>query len=292
MICSKNFQFEPLKQVTTVKTLFDPKLAVKTARVLQLPAVMNLTELTIIYLACGAPVGVYHFLSNRHRKDTSWLKSFFAALLWIPLCAQLLLVRITKALMQHRNITNFAITEEMAAIDDSKKVFEDFISRKLFAVSLFELREVIDRYAGLTNARNSKVEYPAKHEKELFRIGNDEYTDVSAVCLNRRNRKRLLFHQSEARKDFLKLLGELLTYGEAKKLGKHAIEFAKLLKDDEASASIKNLLKHFPQIAPARTVKELEKALWTQAIPKQPTDEMIPTQLKALTTTAISPTKD
>jgi len=252
---------------------------------------MNILDLTIIYLACGAPFGVYYYLVNRPQKN-GWLKSIFISLLWFPFAIQLLISRVTKRLSEREFSVKSRDRHESNELNRGKKNFEAFLPENGSFISLFELREIIDRYAGLTLAKNIDVAAPAKHEEELFRASGGTTLEISSICLNRRNRAKLLSHQRDARTDFLKMLGELFEFSRVEKLGKQAIGFVKLLKDDEALDSIELLIKNASQITRDISVKELEKDLWKQDIPIQPTNEPIPLHLKALTAAANAPTKD
>ena len=252
---------------------------------------MSLLDLTIIYLTCGAPFGVYYYLANRFTKHI-WIKSIFVLFLWFPFAIRLLISHITKELREREYSVKFHEQQEAKELEKAKKDFETFLPQNDHLVSLFEFREIIERYAGLTLAKNLDAAVPAKNDKELFKINGRKNIEISSVCLNRRNRATLLSHQRDARTDFLRILDELFEIGGDKKLGKHSFEFVKLLKDDEALASINSLLKNTLQIAHDKPVKELEKDLWKQDIPTQLNDKTIPLHLKAMTATVNAPTKD
>ena len=54
---------------------------------------MNLSDLIIIYLALGAPLGVYFNINNRNRFSPTklWIKTIFIFILWFPFLFKLVL---------------------------------------------------------------------------------------------------------------------------------------------------------------------------------------------------------
>jgi hypothetical protein len=52
---------------------------------------------------------------------------------------------------------------------------------------------MIERYIGLTYANQSKNEKAGLADTELFRISKNNNFELAAICLDRRNQKRLSF---------------------------------------------------------------------------------------------------
>ncbi|MFN0279845.1 MAG: hypothetical protein ACKVRN_14800 [Pyrinomonadaceae bacterium] len=73
------------------------------------------------------------------------------------------------------------------------------------AHKVYEFREVFDCYTGLTMSSNGNRS--VNSFDALFRIAKHENRTLATACLDRRNRQRLSFHQTRARKDFIDLLG-------------------------------------------------------------------------------------
>jgi hypothetical protein len=242
---------------------------------------MNISDLFIIYLACGAPCGVYFYLQNRKklRPANLWLKSFLTMFVWIPYAFVLL--------------HDFATKRKQARLLKEKSAFEEKLSnlqRRLLQFhfdssaehSLFEFREVLDRYAGLTFAAGSLNETPNAAESEIFRIALRENSRLAAECLHRRNSQRLQFHQNLARRDFLKVLSELkYSAAEPELLKAKALEFAKILSDAEAVEKIYEIFADSLQSANENAVKNLETEVWNPEITKQQPAKQIPIRLKA-----------
>ena len=258
---------------------------------------MNLRDLLIIYLACGAPFGVYYFLQNRNRTETKllWLKSLLRFVAWIPFALQM--VARTSFLTNLYN-NNFAHSSESdakkeLAIEEIKKVFENIFSPAEFSFSIYELREIFDRYVGLSlevQAENGEIS-PA--ETEIFRITNHGNKKLAEICLNRRNRTRFSFHQKLARRDFFEILKKFVEKSPARQtLFATAARLADLLGDSEAQIIIENLSKESLQTATQPSVRNMGEEIWKSETHKPLTDTKISTNLQVLTATANSSNKD
>jgi hypothetical protein len=253
-------------------------------------SLMNLYDFLIIYLACGAPFGVYYFLLNRKTPKFKHLrlKSVLNFLVWIPFAYQLL--RKSDIL---RRVFNKTFAQNPALDADAekniyaiRKRLEKIYLESRLKLSIYEAREIFERYAGLTlecqfEHINSQT---AQTKNGIFEITGHKNAELAAICLNRRNRKRLLFHQTEARRDFLHLLSELFDYGsDLENLKTAAIEFATLLKDTEARASIEKIFGFETQIEKASNVKSAETEIWKAETQKPLLTRPISTRLKTLT---------
>ncbi len=243
---------------------------------------MNYTDLIIIYLAGGSPFGVYYFFNSNGNKKLVWLKSVLIIFVWIPYAFQLLYSNVTSKLNNSKlsDISNQQNTlrNNLAKL---QRGFEDYLPTNKAEMSLFELREIIERYSELTTIQSELNGKPANHEKEIFRINGNNEIEISAICLNRRNHKRLLSHQTQAKSDFLKSLRILFnSTKDVKKLGEHSIEFVKLLNEDEALISVFELYKEFSQTLQESNVSNSEKDLWTTQEPKQSNTKQISIRLQ------------
>ena len=250
---------------------------------------MNLRDLFIIYLACGAPFGVYYFLQNRNELETKllWLKSFLRFVFWIPFAVRM--VARTSLLKNLYNNSFDAASESDAKkeveIEEIKKSFENIFARKSFLFSIYELRETFDRYVGLSfevQAENIEIS-PA--ETEIFRITNHDNKKLAEICLNRRNRKRLVFHQKLARRDFFEILKKIAENSENRQnLFETVLKLAVLLNDSEARKSIEILLQKSLQTEPQQSVKNTGEEPWNSDKHKLLTDNKISTNLQVLST--------
>lgn len=158
---------------------------------------MDLVELLIIYLACGAPFAVYRATSKSAQPESlHWLGIVGAFSAW-PISAVMLLWRRLdkKAKPARHEIEAIRQQIEDAAFDGNE------------TQSLFEFREVFYRLAGLADSLSENTE--TSLGTELFDIAGQHDTVIAARCLARLNRGRLLRHYADARHDFLNTIAEL-----------------------------------------------------------------------------------
>ena len=223
---------------------------------------MNLTDLFIIYFAGGAPFAVYYFLQNRHGKKTVSLrlKNLLVLLFWLPFAVFLLL--------KNRRFPEFDFLR--AAFNknaDGEKIYsfqkqiESVLLESGSDVSIFDFREIFERYAGLTIAAQNNAN--GESEKEIFRTAENENVELGAICLHRRNRNKLVRHQTEARRDFLQFVEQLSdSISDTELLQYSAIESAKILKDDAAQKSLEKMFAENLQTGKHLNVEYSEKDLW------------------------------
>lgn len=234
---------------------------------------MNLTEYLIIYLACGAPFGVYYFLHNRTKSGSSklWLNTLITFAFWIPIAFRLL--RENKILNKSVNL-KFDVALTLDATQEKKlnliqKQFENFLPESSLKISIYEFRETINRYIGLTLANQSHSEKASITDKEIFRISENKNIELAAICLYRRNQKRLSFHHIQARQDFLHFINQLSEFSEHKNIISNlAVEFVKILNDLEANTLLEKMFMKTSQTDKYFVVKQLEKDLWNTEIHK------------------------
>ncbi len=175
---------------------------------------MNSFDFLIIYLTCGAPLGVFYFLQNRKEQNgiRLWLKTFFTFIFWLPFGFRLLLQnKVNKKLFT--NIKIFSKSQKAETeIFLFQKQLEEILQKSNLQISIFELREVIERYVGLTLAKDCENAKTTETEKEVFQIANSRNVEIGAICLNRRNLKRLTLHQIQARQDFFQVISQLVIF--------------------------------------------------------------------------------
>lgn len=242
---------------------------------------MKFSDILIIYLACGAPFGVYFFLQHRTEQNSKniFLKSAALAFVWIPYALRLL----------HDFITiNFRQNNLKESAADKLSELQKQISQALFdsdsGISVFEFREVIERYTGLTLALNAVDEFPSESEEEIFRVALRQNIKLGAECLRRRNRSRIELHQTIARKDFLQLISELSrTVKDIENLRNLTAEFVKTLGDTEAQNVLREIFDNALQSGNKNYVRHLENEIWTPKEHQLSSADKIPIRLQTLT---------
>ena len=220
---------------------------------------MNKIDLLIIYLACGSPFGVFYFLQNRQYRSNRlfWLKTAFTFVMWLPFAVRLLWNKISFNQLQFVFINN-----EKVIYSIQKKIEAILIGADV-QITIYDLREIFERYVGLTLAAGDEFINSKNPKNEFFRISNHSNNDLATVCYERRNRKRLLFHQTLARQDFLRLITDLSYFeSEKKELGILAVKFAAALNDRKAQEILEIIFLENSQTNKQFAVKTLEKDLW------------------------------
>lgn len=246
---------------------------------------MKLSDFLIIYLSCGAPLAVYFFLRNRNPYNffRHALKSLVVALVWIPYAFLLLHGFITKNFPPGK--TEFDTVE--CDLTAAEKQLSQLLIESGAPLSLFDFREAVERYAGLTLARrNAAGNFPARRNAELFQIANLENAELGTRCLVRRNRRRLDAHQSLARDDFLRIVAQIKSFtSDAGKLELLSFRFAELLKDGKAEQSLSKIFGKITASAFDFRVQDAESKIWNPEENKSSSGSRKFTRLQALTAT-------
>ncbi len=260
---------------------------------------MNIFDLIIIYLASGSPFAVNYYFqkSKNHISKKILLKSFFVFVFWLPyLVYYLLKTRIQKSKLTSKARRKFDF-EQIAAQEKSlfsiQKQIEVFCFENDSQISIFEFRETCQRYAGLTFAVQNESGEATEEEKHFFQIVGKEKTELPAICLKRRNRKRLIHHQNLARKDFLQITGKLFApRSDRKKLASLVLGFVTLLNDFEAQRQIEKSIVERSTNEKEIAVKRSKKVLWNRELTKPLPVEQTSLQMRTLKATMNSRGKD
>jgi hypothetical protein len=226
---------------------------------------MNLTDLIIIYLACGAPFGVYYFLQNRENLNSAqlWLKTVLVILFWFLFIYVFFHKYVTKKLHDLKFVEiNQTDSRKRLKIDALEKTFSGYLLQNEVEISLFEFREIFERYVGLTLALPENIEI-VPDENEFFLITKHNNATLGQICLQRRNRLRLQSHQIKAREELLNVFAKMLSnVVEAKKMEFSLVEFFNLTEDFEAKTILDDIFRPASQIEKTLTVPELENEIW------------------------------
>ena len=263
---------------------------------------MNFNDFLIIYLACGAPFGVYYFFDKRKLVTTKQLLLFslLTFIFWVPFAV--LLVAKKKTFRNNLEVftddfenSSFLDVEIEKKLFSIQKHFEKILLQSNLTISIYEFREIAERYIGLTfakqNAENSTKS--VNNENEIFIISDSSNPEISSICLNRRNRSRLSYHQKNARRDFFDVLSKFLSSETDKKnLGILSIEFVTLLADSEAKNMLLEMFDELPQSDQISIVKNPENELWKTETHKPLPAKQLSIQLQTLTATANLRRKD
>ncbi|MBK8811392.1 MAG: hypothetical protein IPN69_11765 [Acidobacteria bacterium] len=179
---------------------------------------MNLFDLTIIYLACGAPFGVYFFLTSKERlhKPSFYIGLSLNFLFWIQYA-----VRLTLASERVRKLFDSDSKRGVglnSRLDHKIQMIRARCEEDLHRISpnfrIFEFRDEFERMVGLNLELNGATRRPAAHVNELCEISGRGRSAPAEACLHRRNLAKLVFHRDVSRRELLSRF-ELLIKGDA-----------------------------------------------------------------------------
>lgn len=242
---------------------------------------MNIFDAIIIYLACGAPFGVYYFLHHREKVDAGQL-ALKVLLEWVIWPASAVKMIGGSHLFSSRSKPNFdALTELDARQDEKVCEIQKSLEQIFFdgpasaQISIYAFREVFDRYAGLSLALRDEGDSPGVPQAEIFHAADHGNVELASICLNRRNRSLLVTHQIQARGDFIDTVDRLAgSPSERTDTWILVNELAVVLDDIEAIGAIDEIFTGTPQTRRAGRVKERGDVLWKPGKLNQlPTDQ-------------------
>ncbi len=221
---------------------------------------MTLTDLLIIYLACGTPFSAHFLIHRDQRRDgLSIAYGFLVTAVW-PVYALVFLDEPTSDSARHTY--QFANGEDSDLNESKSTIFvtndaNKFLSYIESPAKVFEFREVVDRYAGLTSAVFEWSSGENVNGYEIYKVSNHPKAELGAICLNRRNLNRVLSHQKLAREDFLSMLWFLAhASGNPETIEDDAVRFVDRLGDKDAHTAIKSLFIEFRE-KPASVMSDL-----------------------------------
>jgi hypothetical protein len=234
---------------------------------------MNSIEIIILYLTCGAPFAVYFYLQNSVARKPKHLLLETAAvfILWIPFAIYTFnQSKSLKKLFRYDSSKNdFDVLQTEKKLFSLQKEIEKILITSTLKLSLFDFRQTLDRYAGLSLSTQDAADDLCEQEKEVFRISEEKNINLAAICLKRRNRKLLEFHHKKARRDFLQVITNLSeSISDRIDLEILSLEFVDLLNDFEAHKSLKKLFTAELQTENSESVTQLENVLWKPEPPK------------------------
>lgn len=252
---------------------------------------MKFSDLLIIYLASGSPFAVYFFLQSRKvlTPFKLWIKTFFVFIGWILFALNF--IKIYKSSAKSEVLVYKNDIEKK--LFSAQKEFEAILLENKSNVSIYEFREVLERYVGLTLALQNENAELNESMREFSRVSGNKNPEISAVCFQRRNRERLFFHHTGARRDFLKIVTLLSEFNSTEnKFRVLASEFVKLLNDSAALTELEIIWRASSQIDDINTVKYSEKDLWKTETHKPLPVNHISTHLQSMNLTTNFRSKD
>ncbi|MEQ1606864.1 MAG: hypothetical protein ABL999_18530 [Pyrinomonadaceae bacterium] len=224
---------------------------------------MNITDLVIIYLACGSPFAVFQATNRQKgRAGVNWTRVFTSFLLW-PVFAISLLVNKIFPNEASRKV------EFQNRIEDLRLDFEQVAFTGESISSLFEFRETFYRFVGLSEAVDEVQS--GKANAEIFEISGHNNRSLASRCLARKNVNRLSFHRSAAREEFVGLISQLTETGADRiEIASLALELADHLHDQLAADAFHSMISAY-QTQDGEWTSGLENEVWKSRTPSTST---------------------
>jgi hypothetical protein len=151
---------------------------------------MTISDIAIIYFACGAPLGVYTFYSRAN----TWHQVALAILAW-PIIGVRLATSMAGQGPASTHETLLTIRHEL----------ESQLMSGSLPESVFEFREVFDRYTGLAQAA---TESSATAVSGLLELTAHPSVALAESCMSRSQKDRLRRHLNAARSEFASFLND------------------------------------------------------------------------------------
>jgi hypothetical protein len=223
---------------------------------------MKFIDLLIIYFSIGAPFSVYSYFQTRSEpnRNSRIIRIFFTFLFWLPAAFKLIknktISRKAVSTVRYKKTSPASVVE--IKLYSIEKQLEKNFRNSGFTGSIYEFRETLERYAGLTLSCKNQSLAASDASLEFYSITENKNTKLAAKCFDRRNRRRLFFHQTVARQDFLQIIADLLVViSDKREFIKLALEFVDLLEDSQARDEIEKM-----PVENSLAVKLLETDLW------------------------------
>jgi len=196
---------------------------------------MTLADLFIVYLSFGAPLAVYEYLQSRaSSRQQRMVSSLVTFLFWVPAAIRIGRRYFLNAYSDGDFVSGPFSDSHADEISDLSERLKAELVRSSGQSGMRDIREVVDRYVGLTEALNDG---DPVGQGDLFEAAGRPANALGRICLTRRNRHRLEVHHSQARRDFIELL-EPADLIENVTTFAIAIELAKRLNDLPAIESL------------------------------------------------------
>jgi hypothetical protein len=233
---------------------------------------MRVSDYIIIYLSLGAPFAVYFFLQSADvaikRRLINSLITLFA---WPVFATTRMVLTLGKDSFWLTRTGREEILDEKIRI--IRNEIEEHIRETQPICLLYEWRDAFERYTGLAKAVAQSQNETA--EMELFAIGENKNGKLGTVCLNRRNRNRLIFHLTHARNDFVDVLMQIIDLDAEGAVLRRAIELSEVLEDADATRELTAMLVRPEQNSGKVPVINLEQEVWNTPTPKSHAERTI-----------------
>jgi hypothetical protein len=196
---------------------------------------MHFAELIIIYLAYGAPFGVYDLSCSRKKPNAGDMHLIAAKFVFWPV---LVGSWIRRWFLRGRG-------SGFRQLENEIEILREQLERTAFgdrsAAAILGFREVYARYIGLSLFLLSDADRQGVHP--ILEFGHDPETKAAAACIYRRDREKVALHQRQARAEFLDIIRQLSGgLPENDDLILISVEVATLIQDRDCTQGLYSLL--------------------------------------------------
>ena len=165
---------------------------------------MSYIDLSIIYLACGAPIAAeYAVRSGLQLSVTTVWFTAVRLLVWPVFAINLALGRLDAS-----NRTNDRLSSIAIDLNAAKNQLESALFSSSKTVAIFEYRELFDRYTGLfLNSLDDEIDTGVS---KLLALENHPNDKLAKACFERRSRNIIAKHLDLASEEFRDLIDSQL----------------------------------------------------------------------------------
>ncbi|MFT3745036.1 MAG: hypothetical protein QM785_12175 [Pyrinomonadaceae bacterium] len=216
---------------------------------------MNFIDLIIIYLACGSPFAVFQATNRQKgRAGVNWPRVAASFFLWPAFAAILLASKLFPNEASKK-------AEFQSRIEDIRLDLEQAAFAEASISSLFDFRETFYRFAGLSEAADEVQ--PSRSTAEIFDVTGHNNKALATRCLGRKNARKLAFHRTAAREEFVGLISQLtLSSSDSIEITNVASELADHLNDKIAADAFRSMNSAAAILPDGHSTSGLEKEVW------------------------------
>jgi hypothetical protein len=204
---------------------------------------MTFSDAIVIYLACGSPFAVHVMMTKRDGKTFRRMLRAAGSFAGWPLLAVHHGLRLVLGKPVDATDRNSEPAQSAASL---LKEMENAACIPAIRRSVFDVRDILERYAGLSEAFFSdggQMEMP-----EIFDISDHPAPAVGRACLSRRTRERLGMHLNEARAEYVDLITGLVSVLEApSSLQRLAVDIAQSVRDKQGVLELSGIFRLLPK---------------------------------------------
>ena len=204
---------------------------------------MPISEIMIVYFAFGAPLAVYRYLEtrkvSRQRRIAMSLATFG---FWVPFAVRLLFRHFTNASFDSGFVSPASRKRSESVTNDRQEALRLAVAEAGCPLPRHDLREVIERYAGLSEAATDLGSTAPGEKAVNFLKAAGRPAELAARCLSRRERARFRRHLDDSRRSFLALFDGLSGSGPAvSRAIRRCVELALVLNDMYAADQLSDI---------------------------------------------------